>query len=245
MLGGLVWALVPAVLRAFLGVNEILSTLLMNYLAGGLLLWSLRSWLATPEPVATPRSERLPDAALLPNLLEGTRLHAGALLVVVAVGVLAWWVRSAHGLLVDVHGARPELASRLGIVEWRLVLSTMLLAGVGAGLAGWLQVAGVLGTLYPSVAGGLGFTGVLVALLGDLRAVPVVAAAVVYAALVTGAEGIQQGTGVPSSIASVLHGLLLLAAALAFAERQRRVRRAPVGDEAEPAGTPVRAEAAT
>jgi general nucleoside transport system permease protein len=102
----------------------------------------------------------------------------------------------------------------------------MLVSGATAGLAGWLQVAGLQGTLYPSVAGGLGFTGILVALLGGLKPLGIVVASLIMAALATGSSGLQTDTGVPASIAVIAQGILLLGAALLFATRQRRVRAA-------------------
>lgn len=238
MAGGLAWAFLPAILRARFRVNEILSTLLMNYLAAQLLLWLLRTILGTDDMVATPRSDRLPPEAVLPKLVTGTRLHWGVLLVPLAALGLAWWVRSARGLAFDLFGTHAKLAARLGVSEMRAVLGPMLVAGAAAGLAGWLQVAGLQGTLYPSVAGGLGFAGVLVALLGGLTPLGILGAALVFCALATGGDGLQTGTGVPASIAVVLQGLLLLLAALAFALRQRRAR-APAAPVPEPAAPRV------
>ncbi len=104
----------------------------------------------------------------------------------------------------------------MGVREGSAVIGTMLVSGAAAGIAGWIQVAGLQGTLYPSVAGGLGFTGVLVALLGGLGPLGIVVASVVLAALATGSDGLQTDTGIPASIASVAQGLLLLGAALVF-----------------------------
>jgi general nucleoside transport system permease protein len=240
-IGGAAWAFLPALLRARYRVNEILSTLLMNYLAAYLTIWLLRTVMSTSEPVATPRSAHLVSAAMLPKLLPETRLHWGIVLVPVAALLLAYWVRSVSGLAYDVFAARPLLAARMGVVEARAVIGTMLVAGAAAGIAGWVQVAGLEGTLYPSVAGGLGFTGVLVALLGGLAPLGIVTAAFVLATLTTGSNGLQMGTGIPASIAIVLQGILLLGAGLLFALRQRRSReRALRADlaSAVPAGEP-------
>jgi simple sugar transport system permease protein len=106
-----------------------------------------------------------------------------------------------------------------------VILSTMATAGAAAGIVGWLQVAGLQGTLYPSVAGGLGFAGVLVALLGGLRPLGIVIAALFFGALTTGAEGMQAGTGVPAAMAKVFEGMILLAATLIVAaQRRERLR---------------------
>jgi ABC-type uncharacterized transport system permease subunit len=226
MLGGVAWALLPAVLRARLRVNEILSTLLMNYLAANLVLWLVRTVLGTAEMVATPRSDRLPAEAIIPKLAEGTRLHWGILAVLLGAGALAYWIRSVRGLSYDIFSTHRDLAARMGVRESRAVIGTMLVSGAAAGLAGWIQVAGLQGILYPSVAGGLGFIGVLVALLGGLGPLGIVIASLVMAVLTTGSNGLQTDTGVPASIAVIAQGLILLGAALVFAARQRKARAA-------------------
>jgi general nucleoside transport system permease protein len=226
MLGGAAWALLPAILRARLRVNEILSTLLMNYLAANLVLWLVRTVLGTAEAVATPRSDRLPAEAIIPKLVDGTRLHWGIVAVILGAVALAYWIRSVRGLGYDIFSTHRDLAARMGVREGTAVIGTMLVSSAAAGLAGWIQVAGLQGILYPSVAGGLGFTGVLVALLGGLGPLGIVIASFVMAILTTGSNGLQTDTGVPASIAVIAQGVLLLGAALVFAARQRRVRAA-------------------
>jgi ABC-type uncharacterized transport system permease subunit len=226
MLGGAAWALLPAILRARLRVNEILSTLLMNYLAANLVLWLVRTVLGTAEMVATPRSDRLPAEAIIPKLIDGTRLHWGILAVILGAVALAYWIRSVRGLGYDIFSTHRDLAARMGVREGTAVIGTMLVSGAASGLAGWIQVAGLQGILYPSVAGGLGFTGVLVALLGGLGPLGIVIASFVMAVLITGSNGLQTDTGVPASIAVIAQGVLLLGAALVFAARQRKARAA-------------------
>jgi simple sugar transport system permease protein len=224
-LTGAAWALVPALLRMRLGVNEILSTLLLNYVALAILGWSLRTWLKTGESVPSPRSENLPTGAGLPNLLGETRLHWGIVLVPIGALALAWWLRTPRALAYDVFDTHASLAERAGVSPARVVLTTMLVSGAAAGLAGWLKVAGVDGALYPSVSAGMGFTGILVALLGGLRPLGIVLAALLFGALSAGADGLQIDTGTPASLATVLQGLLLLAAALGFEARRRQLAR--------------------
>jgi general nucleoside transport system permease protein len=221
-LGGMAWAAIPAVLRAYGRVNEILSTLLLNYIAGFLLLWMLKTLLAAHVATPYPQSDPLPADALIPKMLAGTRLHWGFLFVPLFALALGWWLRSARGLSYHVIATHIGLARRMGLTTARAVMTTMLVSGAVAGLVGWLQVAGVAGTLYPTAAGGLGFTGVLVALLGRLGPVGIVIAALFFGILNTGANGLQAGTGVPSSIATVIEGLVLFVAAISFAAPRRR-----------------------
>lgn len=222
--GGMLWALVPAILRARGRVNEILSTLLFNYLAASLLSWSLRTWLRNPDAVATLQSRAITETARVPLLLPGTRLHWGVGIVVVAAVGLGFWIRTPMGFGFDLHGERPAVAARMGISQARAVLVTMLVSGGAAGIAGWLQVAGTTGRLYTSVAGGLGFAGLAVAVVGRLRPIGVCVAAVVFAALSTGSDSLQAGTQIPASFSHVLQALLLLSGAVGAVVLARKER---------------------
>ena len=212
--GGAGYALLPALLRAYIGVNEILSTLLLNYIAGFGLLWLLKGPLSTGAATATPRSDPLPDDAVIPLMLDGTRLHWGALTVVALAAGLMYWSRARSGLRYRIFASHRALAARMGLSATRAVATSMIFAGGAAGLAGWVQVAGVTHTLYASVDGGLGFAGILVAVLGRMQPLGVIAAALLFAALTTGAQGLQMGTGVPAAIAVVAQGLVLMIVAV-------------------------------
>ncbi|WP_290801217.1 ABC transporter permease [Herbiconiux sp.] len=247
--GGGAMALLPAFLAVRWRVNEILSTLLLNYLAAGFLGWTLRTWLATPEETATPQSAKLPEAAALPALIPGTRAHWGILLVIVIAVLVFLWNRSAASTRLTVFATRPKLALRLGATRSRTVYSTMLVSGLGAGVVGWIQVAGVNDRLLNSVSGGVGFSGIAVALLGGLAPIGIVLAALFFSALAAGAVGMQSATGtVPASIAEVIKGVLLIGVAcIAAYQRNPAAVVRPVGtkdaaDEpvvlsAEPPGT--------
>ncbi len=220
VLGGMLYALLPGLLRAYIQVNEILSTLLLNYIAGFALIWLLKGPLAAGAQTATPRSAPLPETSLVPSLLEGTRLHWGAAFVILLAAGLMLWMRTRSGLLYRVFASNEGLAARLGLSRPRAVVTSFLFAGATAGLAGWLQVAGVAHTLYPSVDGGLGFAGILVAVLGGLTPLGIVLASLLFAALTTGAQGMQMGTSVPAAIAVVAQGLVLLIVAIGL-QRKR------------------------
>ncbi len=229
--GGGAMALLPAFLAVRWRVNEILSTLLLNYLAVGLLGWTLRTWLASPEETATPQSAELPEAAALPALIPGTRAHWGIVLVIVIAIGFFLWRRSPASIRLTVFVSRPKLALRLGATRSRTVYSTMLVSGVGAGVVGWIQVAGVNDRLLNSVSGGVGFSGLAVALLGGLAPIGIVLAALFFSALTAGAVGMQSATGtVPSSIAEVIKGVLLIGVAcIAAYQRNPAAVVAPVG----------------
>jgi simple sugar transport system permease protein len=225
MLGGALWSMIPAVALLRWRVNEILTALLANFLATQLLTYLLRTFLRDPDGYSTPRSAALP--VRVPFLPVPGRLTAGVIVVAVLVVVGVWWHRSRAARMLDVFAESRWLAARLGLGPARAILATTGVSGAAAGLAGWLQVAGVDGRLTPDVAGGIGFTGLVVAVLGANRPAPIVIAGLVMASLTTGANGIQLFSGTtPASIGVVTQGVLLLAVALALAlTRRHRLAR--------------------
>ncbi|UCR88561.1 ABC transporter permease [Mycetocola spongiae] len=233
---GAAWSLLPALGRARWGMNEILATLLANYLAGYLLKYLLRTDLRNPAGSATPQSAPIPEPFLLPQLPVAGRLHAGLLLVLLIIAVALYLGRGKRRFLLDVYGQRPLLAARAGLGQTRAVLGTMLVSGAFAGLAGWMQLMGVDERLQPGVSAGIGFAGIAVAVLGRYHPLGILAAAVVYASLTTGANGIQVATGsTPAAVGTVSQGILLLAAALILAVPRAR-RRTPQIRKALPDG---------
>jgi ABC-type uncharacterized transport system permease subunit len=178
----------------------------------------LRNELRDEQTAASPQSAVLPKPSLIPQLPVDGRIHVGIVIVVIILLAAWWWTRTPSAFLFDVYGKRPLLASRLGLTPIRAVLSAMLISGLFAGMAGWMQVAGVTTRLEPNVAGGIGFAGLAVAVLGRGNPIGIALAAVVYAALGTGAAGVQMATGTtPTAIGTVSQGILLLTAALALA----------------------------
>lgn len=219
--GGAAWAALAAVARVHWGVNEILFTLLSNYIAFALLAFVLRTVLRNPDQVATPQSAELPADFLLPMLPLPGRLSVAAVLMVVLVVLAARWHRSRASFVLGLVGTQPTLASRLGVSEPRAIYATLIVSGAAAGLAGWTQLAGVDERLQPAVSAGIGFAGLAVAVLGRFHPIGIVIAAIAYASLTTGSNGIQFATGtVPASIGTVSQGVLLLTAALVVATHQ-------------------------
>ncbi|ALG13321.1 hypothetical protein AOZ06_46455 [Kibdelosporangium phytohabitans] len=234
MAGGGLWSLLSGVLLLRWRVNEILSALLADYLAIELLAYLLRTALRDPGGAATPQSAPLFEEALIPRLPVPGRLHVAALVVLGIVLVALWWHHSRIAFIVDVHGQRPWLAARLGVSPASIVLSTTAVSGAAAGLAGWMQLAGVDGRLHPGISAGIGFSGLVVAVLGRNHPVGIVVAAIAFASLTTGASGVQIATGtIPASIGTVAQAVLLLAVSVAVVLTRRNVavRRAQRKDD--------------
>jgi simple sugar transport system permease protein len=213
VLGGMAWAAIPALLKTRLNVNEILTSLMLTYVAT-LTLSALvyGSW-KDPQGFNFPQTRFFTDVSpwtALPLLLAETRLHIGfaiALLIVAGAWVLV--SRSLIGFQVRVIGHAPEAASFAGFSRARIVWLSMLLAGGLAGLAGLFEVAGPIGQLVPTISPGYGFTAIIVAFLGRLDPVGIVLAGLLMALSFIGGENAQIEAQLPQATTGVFQGLLL------------------------------------
>lgn len=210
MAGG-AWAAIAGALRLRFGVLEVISTIMLNFVAQYLTGWLVRGPLQEPTRV-NPQSATLVPELQMPVLLEGTRLHAGVLLVmVVAIGVW-WWLRStASGFRLRAVGAAPTAAASAGGIDVpRTMFGAFLVSGLLAGLAGAVEYTGITYALYENFSPGYGFTAIAVALLARLHPLGVLATALLFGALEAGANAMQRDAGVPSVVVSVVEALLIL-----------------------------------
>jgi ABC-type uncharacterized transport system permease subunit len=208
VLAGAVWALVPALLLVRWGVGEIVTTLMLNYLA--ILLTEYLSRYPFKDPTAGAPETRTIQAGL-PTILGGSSANAGLLIALLATVAVAFVLfRSTWGLRLRLVGENPRFASYLGIGVGRTIVQTMLVSGGLAGLAGAVQVLGILHRFFADFSPGYGFTGLTVALLGQLDPWGTAAASLVYGLLINGATIMQQQTDVPYPLVSVLQGLVVM-----------------------------------
>ncbi len=226
LVGGGLWALLPAVPRALWGTNEIITTLLLNYVA---LLWVdylvFGPW-ADPSAFSFPYSRPFPDAARLP-LLPGTQVHAGALFVVAIAAALGFVLRrTAWGYEIRVTGHSPRAAAYAGMPVRANVLLVMVLSGAVAGLAGMGEVSGVIGRIQQGISPGYGYSAIIIAWLARLSPWGTVGVAVLFAALINGGFALQT-SGVPAAIASMLQALVLFSVLVGdfFVSHRVAVRR--------------------
>lgn len=214
-LGGAAWGFVPGILKARLGVNEILSTIMMNSIAQQLMYMLLHGALMDPAGIAAgtflAQSARLPQQVWLPRLVPQTLLHAGAILaVVLAVLVYFFLWRTTIGYRIRAVGLNPNASRYAGInVPFYQALS-MTLAGGFAGIAGAIEVIGVQHRLLDGVTSGYGFTGIVAALLGSLHPLGLIPASILFGGLLVGAGEMQRAVQVPSSLITAILGLVVL-----------------------------------
>jgi general nucleoside transport system permease protein len=220
---GAFWAGMVALIRARFGGNEVLISLMMNYVAILLVQYLVSGPMRAPGGV--PETALLPRATWLPFILPGTRAHAGVLLAIFATLVV--WVmlrKTALGYELIVSGLSPSAARYGGInVGRRLVFAAFCAGGLGA-WAGTVEVLGEQHRLMDGISGGVGFTGIIVALLARLNPLGVIPAAVLYGGMTVGANAMQRRVGIPSSITFILQSLIVLMVLASEIFRRYRVR---------------------
>ncbi len=235
ILGGLAWGAIPAFLKTRFEVSEILVSLMLTYVAELFLsLLVLGPW-KDPEGMNFPQSRMFSDSALLPMLVEGTRMHAG-ILVSLAIALIAWVVmtRSIIGFEIRTVGSAPAAARYAGFSRSKVIWLTMLAGGGLAGLAGVFEVAGPIGQIIPKITPGYGFTAIIVAFLGRLHPLGILAAGVVMALSYIGADNAQVDMGLPNAATGLVQAMLLfflLASDFLVRYRLRLVRPHPVRRE--------------
>ncbi len=210
VLGGAAYAALPAVLRTRFHANEILTSLMLNYVAILVLAWLVHGPWRSPEGYNFPETRMFTDAALLPALIEGTRLHVGALFVpVVALVVWAVLSRSFLGFQIKVIGLTPAAGSYAGFSPNRVIWFSLLVGGGLAGLAGAMEVCGPIGQLVPSVSPGYGYTAIIAAFLGRSHPLGIVLAALLLALTYLGGDAAQIALAVPLAVIQVFQGMIL------------------------------------
>lgn len=226
-LAGAGWAGIAALLRDRFGVLEVISTIMLNFIALYLVSYLVRGPLQEPLGIY-PQSPTIPGAARLPLLAPPSRLHAGILIAIVAAPTLWWMLRAtAAGLRLRAVGANPSAARSAGrIAVEGVVLRTFLLSGALAGIAGAAEVSGVTYALYDNISPGYGYSAIAVALLARLDPLGVVVSGVFFAGLESGALAMQRDAGVPSVVVYLVEAVLILLVLVAPATR-RAIGRLP------------------
>nr|MBF0684373.1 ABC transporter permease [Pseudomonas sp.] len=209
-LGGAAWAGLCAWLKTAFNANEILTSIMLNYIALNLLLYAVHGPLKDPDGFNFPESAMFGDATRLAELIEGLRVHGGfyfALLALVVVWVLLQ--RSFLGFQIKVLGLDRKAAGFVGFRDKKLVWIALLISGGLAGLAGIAEVTGPIGQLVPQVSPGYGYAAITVAFLGRLHPVGILFASLLMALLYLGGENAQMAANLPQSITLLFQGMVL------------------------------------
>ena len=220
---GALWAGIAAELKRRFHVLEIISTIMLNFIAIHLISFLVRGPLQEPTRIY-PQTESITEGARLPLLIPGTRLHAGFAIAIIAA-VVIWWVfrKTASGFRIRAVGASPAAARSAGRIDVeRTSVRVFLISGALAGLAGGMEVSGVTFALYENLSPGYGYTAIAVALIAGLNPIGIIGSGIFFGVLETGASALQREFGVPSSLAAVVEAALIITALTLAAFRGRR-----------------------
>ena len=210
VLGGMAWAAIPALLKTKFNVNEILTSLMLTYVATLFLSFLIHGAWRDPDGFNFPESRIFHDAATLPVIWQGTRLHLGWVFALGAVAAV--WVlmsRTIIGFQIKVIGQAPDAGRHAGFSVNRMIWFCLMLGGGMAGMAGLFEVAGPIGQLLPNISPGYGFTAIIVAFVGRLHPFGVLCAALVMALSYLGGESAQITMNLPLAVTGVFQGMLL------------------------------------
>lgn len=226
ILAGAVILLVPALLKTRFGVDEVVTTLLFNFIFLLFISMLLEGPLKDPMGMGWPKSARVIPEARLPRMVEGLRLHWGFGLAILSAGAV--WViqtRSTLGYEMRAVGLNREAAAFAGIPVNTVLVKTALLSGGLAALAGFSEVAGLKGSLTLDLSPGFGYTGIIVAMLALLNPIGVIVAALFVAGVFVGADSMSRASDVPTYLADIMLATALLLVVLAILLTRFRVVR--------------------
>lgn len=210
MAGGLTWAVIPALLRVRLGVSEILTSLMLTYVAVQVLYYLVRGPWKDPDGFNFPQTRMFTADQTLPIVLEGTLVHLG-IPVAILLALAAWLLmeRTTAGFAVKVVGLAPAAARHGGFSAGQVTWAALLGSGALAGLAGLFEAAGPFGQLTPQFPAGYGFTAIIVAFLGRLNPLGIVLGGIVLAATYVGGEIAQSTVRLPQAATGMFQAMLL------------------------------------
>ena len=223
IIAGILWAGIPGILKISRNVNEIVGTLMMNYIAILITTYLLRGTALHDPSSALVRSLPIAPAGALSVIVPHTRFHLGvfvALTAVPLISILLW--KMVIGYRLRAIGINPRAAMVLGLEVNRTTLLAFVYGGALAGLAGMLEISGVYQRLMIGISGGAGFNGVVVALLGGLHPVGVLLAALLFSALSIGADAMQRVLGVSVGLVYMIQALVVIFMLLGQSLRWRR-----------------------
>ncbi len=225
MAGGALMLLGPAVLKTRFGVDEVVTTLLVNFIVLLFVSMLLEGPLKDPMGLGWPQSSKVIAEAQLPRIIQGKRLHYGFVIAIVSA-VIVWVImkKTALGYEMRAVGHNPQAAGFAGIPVNRVLMKTALLSGGLAALAGFSEVSGLKGNLTLDLSPGYGYSGIVVAMLAMLNPAGVVVSAIFVAGIFVGADAMSRAAQVPSYIADVMVATALLTMVVAILMTRFRIR---------------------
>ncbi|RBI69852.1 ABC transporter permease [Roseovarius sp. TE539] len=216
-LGGALWAAIPGLLKAYRGTNEIITSLLLSYVAINMIGAVLHTWLIEPG-APYPYSREVPEEVILPTFMPRTQAHVGIMIAWVTallVAIMFW--RTTLGQSIQIVGHNKHAAAYAGLNVKRLTVLSFALGGAMGGLAGVFEVLGLKYRLFDHFSPGYGMQGIIVAFLAALNPIGAILAAIFLAGLQVGAGSMQRATGIDTTMVAALQGLVVLCVAMGLA----------------------------
>lgn len=209
-IGGMAWAAGPALMKVKLGINEVITTFLMNFIGIYLVQWLISYPFRSPDTFF-PESAAVPSSSELLVILPGTRLHLGVLLALLLVPAVYFLLeKTTFGYKVKVVGENPEAARYGGMEIGKIIFISLAFSGLMAGLAGITEVMGIQFRVRGSLSPGYGYTGIVVALLGQNNPLGVAIASIFLAAIMNGSSTLAWTLNIPMGIVDLMQGLLFI-----------------------------------
>lgn len=210
-IGGGIWGLIPTYLRVKFETNEVITTLMMNYIASRTLDYLVYGPWKGADEWGFPYTSKFNVNTWLPTW-GFTRIHTPTLVIAILSGILLYLIltRTKIGFETRIVGKNPEAARYLGISYQRIFMTVMLISGGLAGIAGFGEIAGIQHRLRPGISPGYGFTAIIVAWLGRLHPLSTMLVAVLFGGLLVGGEMLQIRLGLPSATIQLFNGIFLL-----------------------------------
>jgi simple sugar transport system permease protein len=216
-LGGAFWAAIAGWLKAYRGINEVIVTLLLNYVGINIVSYAAGGPMME-EGAPYPYSPEIPAGLFLPHIMNPTDAHIGAIIGVLLAIVLAWALKyTTMGFAITTVGSNPQAARYAGILVQRQMVATMALGGALAGLAGAFEILGVKYRLFHMFSPGYGFDGIVVAFMAAANPILVPIAALFFSGLRSGAQFMQRAVGVDSTVVDAIQGLVVIFVAASLA----------------------------
>ncbi len=210
LLAGLLFGSLLGLMKAKLNANEVITTLMFDYIVAFLLSWLVYGPMMDPEGGGFPQTALIPDAVMFHKLLAGTRLHTGLFVALVLVILLYLFWKTPQGLTINMVGHSKSVAKASGINVSKTIVFTMALSAAFAALAGWIDALGIHGRLQDNLPGTLGSVAIVVALLGRLHPIGIAFSAIFFSALMVGGNTMQRFAGIPFSLVTIIQGLVII-----------------------------------
>ena len=211
-IGGGLFAAVPAIMRSKLGINEVITTIMMNYLAVDALNWLVRGPFQDKSiPGSYPESPIFPEHYSLPLIFRQSTVTVGIIISILScIAVYYFMFKTPLGYSIRAVGLNPSAARTSGILVDRVVNSAMILSGGLCGLGGGVYILGVAHELVPGQASGIGYTAVVVSLLGNVHPLGVIFASIFFGGLISGMSSVERALQIPETLALLSQGIIIV-----------------------------------